>query len=166
MGRLTGCCGCFDLRNGSKAVGITHLVLGSLSLISEIAGTAMLMQREDTRNRITSGVVVQIVLQFGVSILYLLFNSLLVHGVENNRRGMLLAWLIFSGILHGLQSVGVAIVFVVACVYGVVWLIFVILAVAGLIGVFWYWFVVVLHCHQEMREESGFVYGKQENVAM
>ncbi|XP_043230233.1 uncharacterized protein LOC122385788 [Amphibalanus amphitrite] len=164
MGRLTGCCGCFDLRDGSRAIGITLLVLGSLGLVSEVAGTIQLSQQENAQ--MNSSVIVQIVFQFVFCILHLVMNALLVHGVNNSRRGMLLAWLIYTGIVTGLQSIGVAIGFIAACVTGVWWLILLVVAVAGLIAVFWYWFVVVLHYYQEMQEKNGFVYGKQANDAL
>lgn len=160
MGRLTGCCCCFDLRDGARAVGITLLVLYSLGLVAEIAGAAQMSQQA---NGMASGVVVQLVFQFATSILAIIMNSLLVHGVNKNSRGMMLAWLIFTGIITGLQSIGIAIFFIIACISGVWWLVLLVLGLAGLVGVFWYWFVVVLHCYQDMRENNGFVYGNQAN---
>ena len=160
MGRLTGCCGCFDLRDGSRAIGITFLVLGSLSLVSNIASTVMLMQETPADARGSGAVVAQVVVELAVIILHLVMNALLVHGVNTSRRGMLLAWLIYTGIVTGLQSAAVVIGFIISCIAGVWWLILLMLAVAALISVFWYWFVVVLHYYQETVEKNGFVYGK------
>ena len=165
MARLNGCCCCFDnLRDGSRAIGITLLVLGSLGLISMIAHTAMLKQEE--RAHLTGGAVTSIVIEFFQCILHLIFNALLVHGVNESRRGMVLAWIIYHGIITGLQSLAVAIGFIAACVTGIWWVVLLVLGVAALVGVFWYWFVVVLHYYQDMREKNGFVYGQQKNNAL
>ena len=139
------------------------LVLGSLGLVTEIVGTAMLVQGN---SRITSEAMVQIVFQFVGCILHLVFNALLVHGVNTNKRGMILAWLIYTGIITGLQSLGVAIGFIISCIAGIWWLILIVVGVAALVGLCWYWFVVVLHFYQETREQTGFVYGKRENQAL
>ena len=160
MGRLTGCCCCFNLRDGAKAVGIVHLVLGSLAVVCQFVVVGVMAQRE---SGVAGGEIVALVLQLLATILHLVFNSLLVHGVEKNNRGMLLAWIIYSGIINGLQSLAVGIGFVLLCVLGLLWPVLLMLGVAALVGVFWYWFVVVLHCYLEMREENGFVYGKQDN---
>ena len=160
MGRLTGCCGCFDLRDGSRAIGITLLVLH----VSEVANIVHLSQREDLRNN--TAVVTLVVFQIFFYILHLVMNALLVHGVNKSSRGMLLAWLIYSGIVTGLQSIGVLIGFILACISGIWWLVLLVLAVAGLIAVFWYWFVVVLHYYEETKEKNGFVYNKQQNDAL
>ena len=165
MALLTGCCCCFDnLRDGARAVGITLLVLGTLSLIYMIAHTAMLKQEEHAR--LAGGEVALIVFQFLVCILHLIFNALLVYGVNESRRGMVLAWIIYHGIITGLQSIGVAIGFIITCVYGIWWVVLLMLALAALVGVFWYWFVVVLHYYQDMQEKNGFVYGQQKNNAL
>ena len=164
MARLTGCCFCFDsLRDGARAVGITMLVLGSLGLVCNIAGTAMLFQ-EENGVRMTGGTIAQIAIQFVVGILHIVMNALLVHGVNSSRRGMILGWLIFAGIVTGLQTAAVVILFMVFLIVGVSWGALLMLGVAALIGVFWYWFVVVLHYYQEMNEQNGFVYGKQDNA--
>ena len=159
MGRLTGCCCCFNLRDGAKATGIVHLVLGGLAIVGLFVIIGFVAQEE----RVNGGEIVGLVLHFLGSVLHIIFNSLLVHGVDKNNRGMLLAWLIYSGISHGLESIAVVVMFIFACLMGLVLPVVLVLAGAGLIGVFWYWFVVVLHCYLEMREENGFVYGKQKN---
>ena len=160
MARLTGCCCCFgNLRDGSRAIGITLLVLGSIGLLGQLVGIGNMVQER----QLGTGEIVILVLQILSSVLSIVLNSLLLHGVEKNNRGMLLAWLIYHGFMYCLASIGVIAGFIIFCVVGVIWAALLMLGVAALVGVFWYWFVVVLHCYLEMREENGFVYGKQDN---
>ena len=148
MKRLTGCCGCFDLRSGSRAIGITLLVLTSLALIGAIISAS------DAERRAQRSAA-EIAFQFVQIALHAVFNALLVSGVGNERRAMILAWLIYTGIVTSIQSVAVLVLFVLSCMAGVALLIVLVLVAAALVAVFWYWFVVVLHYYQQLTENAA-----------
>ena len=168
MARLTGCCCCFgNLRDGSRAIGITLLVLSTLGLISMIFHATMgpdrsgPVEEEDLRGDSADSAMLTVTKVF-FGLLSMVFHCLLVRGVEIKSRGRIKAWLIYFGISQGINSVVMAALFIYACMLGPWWLAMLVLALVALIGVFWYWFVVVLHYFKELKEEDGFVYSRQQ----
>ena len=91
-------------------------------------------------------------------LLYVVFNSLLIQGVNSSSRGLVLAWLIFHGIIHGLQSLAVVGLIIVGIASHEPLFYLAAALLAGLVGLFWYWFAVVLTHYNEMMSNDGFVY--------
>jgi len=150
---LQGCCGCMSLKEGSKAIGITYLVLSALSALSYT--WKFVKYAQEAQEPMPAYVYV---LCYAQLLLYIVFNSLLIQGVNSSSRGMVLAWLIFHGIIHGIQSLAIVALIILGIVYNVPLLYLAAAIVAGLVGLFWYWYVVVLTHYNEMRSNDGFVY--------
>ena len=168
MRRLTGCCCCFDLRSGTRAIGITLLVLSSLALVSQImhvlihTDQAEFEVNDELRSLYATCSFTYANLRIVFNILHLVFQALLVRGVKRKSPGLVQAWLIYYGTGNGIASIYVAVAFIFVCSVGEPALIFLVLALAVMVGVFWYWFVVVLHYFREMQEGDGFVYSQQQ----
>jgi len=137
---LQGCCGCISLREGSKMIAITYLILGVLDGVS----TTWRFAEHVTPTPV-------IFIRYTQLLLHMVFNGLLVAGVKCSSRRMVLAWLIYSGINNVFQSV---LVFVLLNFVLPPWGTSAYQAAAvqtGIVAVYWYCFAVVYRFHQEMR---------------
>ncbi|XP_037086576.1 uncharacterized protein LOC119107263 [Pollicipes pollicipes] len=144
--RLQGCCGCFNLRNGTVAIGATLLTLYCMSFVFFVTSVAypatMIHEWHETDDE--RALMIVSVVNLSVFASHLLFNSLLVYGAFKGRRGMVLAWLVYHGIFTSLHGVAVAAGLVYICVMGLWLYLIVVSGCAALLATFWYWFAVVL----------------------
>ncbi|XP_037076381.1 uncharacterized protein LOC119097626 [Pollicipes pollicipes] len=155
--RITRCCGCLGLRQGSLAIAITLLVLTTLELIGFIVvlslGEDAFRDIVDPEQRMQVVTVVRIVSSIGLvlSLASLALHVTLVYGVRQERHRLILPWLIGIGIILGLSSLAQVLDFIDAAVVGEKWTIVVATLLLGLYGVAWYWFAVVLTHYQTLK---------------
>ena len=161
-------CLCFTLRSGTLTIGITSLVLGSMVVVSA-AGIIFRISQKLQENPDFPGQYDEIRMlmgwQMAAGVLQIIFSSLLIHGVRKNKSALVLAWLIYHGIVSGLQSVAISILLVFGLTTMMHWRTgFPIIVACGLINaLFWWWFAVTLKNYKKMREESGEIYRRQQD---
>ena len=159
------CCFCFSLRTGTLAIGVTMLAIGGLATASAVGALIYISQIPDKRLLYPGQYdYLRLVLGFqvAVGILRVLFNSLLVHGVRKNRTHMVLAWLVYHAVATGLQSAALSVLFAFAVALRTVPIIWIVVT-GALLALFWRWFVVVLHYHKEMKQQTGEGYRQQKD---
>jgi len=163
---IDSCCGCWDLKKGSLAIGIFYLVLMILGVIAAIimlaASEALIGQplrdsglystlQVDQWIGFIRGITIGVLI---VALLLLLIYALLVRGVLVDSPCLILMWLIFHGIFLVIGTIlhiwGVASAAMVGVAVPIV------VAVAGLLFdvLQWYWLVVVAKHYQNLRDED------------
>jgi len=144
---LQGCCGCTSLKEGSRAIGITYIVL---SVLASVYYTWKLIEFSQGEPG-PSWSVYTYGTGSGIILIEIIFNGLLVYGVKRSSRGLMLAWLIFNGIITVIRSL-VPVGFIVVCaMYGVPLLYLYAAIYAAVMALFWYWFAVVLAHYKELK---------------
>jgi len=94
----------------------------------------------------------------GVILLHLLFNSLLIHGVNNLSVGLIMAWLVFYAINNVIGGIG-GIGLLVFAFTGATSFIFPGLFSLAMNALMWYlWAVVLFHYRQVQEQVGGFQY--------
>jgi len=111
---LQGCCGCTSLKEGSRAIGITYIVLAALASVYYTWKLIEFSQGESG----PAWPVYTYGTGLGLCLIEIIFHGLLVYGIKRSSRGLVLAWLIFHGIIDIIQSAGVVVLIVLGAVYG------------------------------------------------
>lgn len=174
---LTGCCGCYDLRRGSLAIGIVHLVFAVLGLLAAIvvlaASESLLRQPMVDMKMSNEWINWAMALARGISITGLCFalvmvcvSAALIRGVMTSNACLMLIWIIIYGILFVLMTIGHFIGFIGACVSGYAGPI-----VSSLVGLLidalvWYWFAVVVQHYHNVRDEEAAIKMNRVRPAM
>ncbi|XP_037071591.1 uncharacterized protein LOC119092719 [Pollicipes pollicipes] len=153
---VQGCCGCFNLRDGSIAIGVTVLTFYILSFVFGVGMWIFAASKHSPAGQHMQPWVIAVVTT--IFAIHILFNSLLVHGARKGVRGMLLAWIIYFGIVTGFQSVfgGISVYYVIISGGNTI-LVLSMMAVLAVLVVSWYWLAVVLSHYREMNDHKDIV---------
>ena len=145
----SSCLGVLNLRQGSFVIGVVQLGLNCLSLLACIVAWVVLSTLAAFEHRIYFALIFGPAL--AVALLHITFSVLLIVGTRREQPGLLLAWLVFQGIVIVLSLVAAVVTFVLALHMSEYVLL---AAVAGVLGgavLLAYCFVVVLAYWRELR---------------
>ena len=165
---LMGCCCCLDLRRGTMAIGIVHVVycalLILLSVIFLVVGPEffigkLLSGKVDVK---TMGIILfyaRIIVKaiLAISVLMLLLSALLIRGAMINSSCMVLTWLIPQGILLVLSTMAIIWNLFQAIMHGGVLAIAIAAAQLGWEVIQWYWYVVVVFYRLMIKAELNLI---------
>jgi len=142
------------LKDGSRAIGITYIVL---SVLASVYYTWKLIEFSQGEFG-PAWPVYTYGTGLGMCLIEIVFHGLLILGIKRSSRGLVLAWLIFHGIIDIIQSAGVVVLIALGAVYGVPLLYLYAAVSAALMALVWYWFAVVLAHYKELKTGDGFEY--------
>ncbi|KAF0314440.1 hypothetical protein FJT64_015094 [Amphibalanus amphitrite] len=107
MAHQSSCCfGRVSLRTGSIIIGVALVTASAAGAVGFLCALLYLLLETPQEAPLTLEAVGALLV---LSVLHLVFSSLLVHGVRRARRSLLLTWLIFCAILVILQTMAIVV---------------------------------------------------------